>query len=335
VIAGLRARAQFDTHMSDDAERDPAELQREFEHSLIAAIQEASPDGILVVDGAGLIVSHNRRLFDVFGLDPRDFPGGGDGQLTSKDDDILLSRVLELVADREPFLARVRALYADPALVDLCEIALKDGRTLERHSTALWNAQHRNLGRVWFFRDITERKRTERALEVLARQDVLTGVPNRRAFLELADAEFARARRYARPMSLVAIDIDHFKHVNDRFGHAAGDAVLKDLCACATATLRQQDIFARLGGEEFAILVPETDGTGAQVVAERLRHAVSQRAVGHDGHEMRYTFSAGVATMDSADATIEATLRRADAALYDAKRSGRDRTVTAVTPPAA
>jgi diguanylate cyclase (GGDEF)-like protein/PAS domain S-box-containing protein len=300
----------------------------EFAHSLVAAILEASPDGILVVDGDGVIVSLNRRLFDVFGLDPREFAAVASADLITRRDDTLLMRVVDLVWNPESFLARVRELYADPTLVDECEIALKDGRTLERHSTALWNSQRVNLGRVWFFRDITEHKRVASALREIAHHDPLTGASNRRHFLERAAEEFARARRYARPLTFVMLDLDHFKSVNDRFGHAGGDAVLKDLCACARATLRQQDTFARFGGEEFAIMLPETTLDGAATVAERLRAAAEASVVTADQGQIRYTFSAGVATIGPHDGTAEAALQRADTALYEAKRGGRNRVCT-------
>lgn len=304
--------------------RDDA-VEREFEHSLVTAIQEASPDGVLVVNEAGVIVSHNRRLFEVFGIAPEEIPGGEAGVLTDLSDELLLSRVLALVQDRETFLARVRELYADPELDDHCEIALKDGRTLERHSRALWNSQRVSLGRVWFFRDITEHKQIAAALQHLAHHDALTGVANRRHFMDRASAEFERARRYARPLSFVMIDVDHFKSINDRFGHGGGDAVLKDLCGCARASLRQQDLFARFGGEEFVVMVPETDTDGAVVVADRLRRLVASRAVADAGQVMRYTFSAGVATLSAQDTSAESVLRRADQALYAAKHEGRNR----------
>lgn len=188
--------------MTSIREPDAARDDQEFQHSLIAAIREASPDGILVVDDHGVVVSHNQRFFDVLGIVPGMSPG--DRALSERP---LLSRALELVRDPDGFLQRVQALYADPLLEDHCEIEMKDGRTLERHSRALWGAHRQYLGRVWFFRDITARKQAEAALQQLTQRDPLTGVANRRHFFERATEEFARARRYGHSLSFIMLEI--------------------------------------------------------------------------------------------------------------------------------
>lgn len=296
----------------------------EFEHSLIEAIHEASPDGILVVDGNGMVVSHNKRMFEVFDIAPEEVLHVGDEDLVGKPDDHLLSRALELIRDPDSFLQRVQELYANPDIEDLCEIELKDGRTLERHSKALWGANRRYIGRVWFFRDITARKELERALEEISYRDPLTGVANRRHFFERAREEFARGRRYGNELSLIMVDIDHFKRINDRWGHAAGDRVLRNLCNAAQAVLRQEDLLGRLGGEEFAVLVPDTGLDGAFIVAERLRLQIAAQAVTEGSDIIRYTVSAGVTTLAAEDSSTECALQRADEALYVAKRAGRN-----------
>lgn len=303
---------------------DPARAfgQRDFERSLVETIVEACPDGILVVDGRGVIASHNLRLFEVFGIAPEEFPGGRDGDLSGQADAPLLSRVLDLVKDPEPFLQRVRELYADPTLDDLTEVEWHDGRTLERHSRSLWSPDGVCLGRVWFFRDITARKQVERTLKELSHRDPLTGVANRRHFFERADEEVSRSRRFGRPLSCIMFDIDHFKEINDRWGHAAGDRVLVDLCASLEPILRQEDVFARVGGEEFALLLPDTDGQGAFVLSERIREKLAAGSCG----DIRYAISAGVAELMPDDASAKRTLQRADVALYGAKDAGRNRT---------
>jgi len=300
--------------------------KHEFDQSLISAIHEASPDGILVVSHDDMIVSHNQRLFDVFGIAPEKIPGQRDGVLNGLPDRPLLSRVLELVKDQDAFLQRVQALYGDPLLEDRCEIELNDGRTLERHSKALWGANRRYLGRVWFFRDITDRKQVEQALLEMSQKDPLTGVANRRFFYERVAEEFARARRFGRSLSFVMLDIDHFKQINDRWGHATGDKVLKNLGDSVQNMLRQVDVFARIGGEEFAVLGPDTDLEGAYSLAERVRRGVEAQTVVEGNDTITYTISAGVATLVPEDATFEVALARADKALYAAKRSGRNRT---------
>jgi diguanylate cyclase (GGDEF)-like protein len=302
-----------------------AVTDREFEHSLVAAIHEASPDGILVVDGDDTIVSHNRRLLAVWDIDPATVPGAREGDLAGLPDHRLLSRAMDKVADQAGFLQRIHELYADPSLEDLSEIELTDGRTLERHSRALWNAAGRYLGRVWFFRDITQRKQNERRLEALSNRDSLTGVPNRRHFFERAVEELARCRRFGHELAVLLIDLDRFKTINDRWGHAAGDRVLQHFARCAEAVLRRGDQLARLGGEEFVVLVPETGQEGAVALAERLRESVAGQEVVQDGQVVRYTVSIGVAVLGPGDDAVDGVLQRADVALYAAKDGGRDR----------
>lgn len=299
-------------------------IDSEFEHSLIAAIYETSPDGILVVDDREMIVAHNQRLFEVFGISPDDIPGDHGGVLASKPDWPLLSRVLQLVSDPVGFRWRVEELYANPQLEDKCELALNDGRTLERHSRALWGEGRRYLGRVWFFRDITAHKNIESALLKVSRQDPLTGVANRRYFDERAATEFSRARRFGRELSLAMLDIDHFKRINDRWGHVAGDRVLKKLCASVQSELREVDLLARVGGEEFAVLIADTDLEGAFQLAERLRKCVMAQALTEGGDVVRFTASFGVAALGSEDKSPDEVLKRADAALYEAKAAGRN-----------
>lgn len=162
-------------------------------------------------------------------------------------------------------------------------------------------------------------------LAALAATDALTTAYNRRHFMELANDEFARSLRYGRQLSVIAIDIDHFKHINDRFGHDAGDKVLVKLTDTARETLRPSDIFARFGGEEFCILLPETGLEEAMLVAERLQSAISQQYVASEqGQHINFCVSMGIAALCDDDANTEYVLKRADRALYAAKDAGRN-----------
>jgi len=178
--------------------------------------------------------------------------------------------------------------------------------------------------RVWFFRDVTHHKQIEAALRDLAEHDPLTGVANRRLFFLRATLELARVRRTQRPSALVSIDIDHFKRVNDLHGHAAGDEVLKMLSRRCSGLLREVDLFARVGGEEFAVLLPETTLAEARGLVDRLRDAVGEEFVEVDGQRIGCTFSAGVTALHP-DGDVDACLRRADDLLYRAKHLGRNR----------
>lgn len=174
--------------------------------------------------------------------------------------------------------------------------------------------------------DSTDRRDTMRVLEHQAQTDQLTQVANRNRFVEIANQELARCRRYGHPASLWMIDIDHFKTVNDTYGHHAGDLALQSLMATSRQMLRDWDIVGRMGGEEFAVLLPETDATQSLDVAERLRLAVATTDIPlEDGAVVHMTISTGVATANDSDTTVDTLLERADKALYAAKNSGRDK----------
>ena len=162
-------------------------------------------------------------------------------------------------------------------------------------------------------------------LQRLAHTDPLTGVLNRRGFLATAERELVRAQRYARPLSVLLLDVDHFKRVNDAFGHAMGDAVLRYVVAQTRRGLRATDVLGRLGGEEFAILAPETPLDSALMLGQRLRDGLASASMATQGTSVRVTASIGVADRAKGPATIDDVLRRADAALYAAKRGGRNR----------
>jgi len=300
----------------------------EFQLSLIRAIHEASLDGMLVVDDQGIIVSHNRRFVDLHRIPLDRLRGAQPATAIGQTDDLILSAALDAVADPDALLARVKELYDNPDLDDHCEVAMKDGRTIERHSTVLRGRERQYLGRVWFFRDITQQKHNEEKLQALACRDPLTGVANRRHFFEQAQQQVERARQRQLPLCLAEIDIDHFKTINDRHGHAAGDAVLRSFCEVAQRVIRKADLFARIGGEEFVLLLPGAALDDAGAVARRLCRATADATLALDsGDEVRCTISLGVAALRDDDEAIDGCLNRADAALYRAKQQGRNRVV--------
>jgi diguanylate cyclase (GGDEF)-like protein len=167
----------------------------------------------------------------------------------------------------------------------------------------------------------------EERLRRLAATDVLTGASNRRHFLEQSLRELQRAKRYGLDLCLVMLDLDRFKEINDRYGHANGDEALKAFVHACRGVLREVDLLGRLGGEEFAVLLPETGAAGAREVAERLRERVMRLGVPSGSRILRFTVSAGITMLRAEDESVDALLHRADAALYEAKRSGRNRVV--------
>jgi len=173
--------------------------------------------------------------------------------------------------------------------------------------------------------DITKRKQNEEKLNELATTDDLTGLINRRRFLELSQHEKKRSNRYGSPLSLLMLDIDHFKNINDTYGHPAGDTVLIELKNTSLRMLRGIDIIARVGGEEFAVLLPETDLKNAEKVADRFRKAVEILEIPYNGETIQLTISIGITDMKNKDDTISVMWERSDKALYKAKNSGRNR----------
>ncbi len=167
------------------------------------------------------------------------------------------------------------------------------------------------------------------ALADLARRDALTGLANRRAFEESLQREVARARRTGDALAVVALDIDHFKRVNDTHGHAAGDVALAEVAQRAQRALRAEDLLARIGGEELAALLPGATLASAAEVAERIRRAVCDTAIPVSDTALDLTVSLGCAALHAEEREAAALLARADARLYDAKRAGRNRVVWA------
>lgn len=174
-------------------------------------------------------------------------------------------------------------------------------------------------------RDVSDRREATEALRRAVGCDHLTGLANRRALFDACELELQRWRRAPRPLSVVLIDADHFKRINDEFGHAAGDAVLRHLAAGMSATFRALDVVARLGGEEFVVLLPGCDEASAMAVAQRLCDSIAAQAVTVDGGQVRCTISIGLAKMDDAIDSVDALIERADRAMYAAKTAGRNR----------
>lgn len=214
-----------------------------------------------------------------------------------------------------------------------------EGWWARKASTRFWgssvvsvieNEDGRSGGFIVVTRDLTRKKRDEDDLRDAATKDFLTGLFNRRAFEEAATKELDRWRRERDPLSIVIIDADHFKNVNDTYGHGTGDEVLRALARAVQDQVRVIDLVARLGGEEFVVLLPSTDAIGARAGAERIRVAIEGlRVRAADGTVVRFTVSAGIAEASRDVDSLQGLLDRADGALYEAKRRGRNRSVIA------
>jgi diguanylate cyclase (GGDEF)-like protein len=203
------------------------------------------------------------------------------------------------------------------------------GLSLARYNTLVLPAGALSLYTMWAFDRLYRRLFTyQRGMEQLAGEDALTGLPNRRQFMRAGEQMLEQMRRYGRAASLLLIDLDHFKAVNDRYGHAAGDAALQAIGRLLKEHQRAADLPSRLGGEEFAMLLPETDLAGTVAFAERLRTACEAMRVEVPGGvfaALSLTMSIGAAQCAGEDKALDDALRRADMALYRAKHAGRNR----------
>ncbi len=284
--------------------------QKEFSDVIIISL----PGIFYMLDQKGNIVRVNRQFPEVLGRSEAELLGTNALDLFVGEDRIVIEKRIAEVFEQGD--SRVEA-----------NLQVGNGRSIPYYFTG-----HRTMidGKIYLVglgTDITDRRVLEKQLLEQARTDMLTGLPNRRHFMELAESECERANRYGGPLSLMMIDLDGFKHINDTHGHQAGDQALAAFAEACRKTIRVNDIPGRIGGEEFAVILPETDGKRAFEVAERLRRAIAARIVkaGQDA-SFGFTASIGIATRAD-DSELDRLIAEADRALYSAKSTGKNRTV--------
>jgi len=296
------------------------------QESRLRAVIETATDGVLIVGDGNRVETFNPACERVFGWPAAEIIGHSVNELMGSDSrtrrsgssgfDELIESLMEAGLSRG-HVRTVRGRRRDGGGFPL-EVSLS--RTMIQNVPVY----------VAIVRDVTEAVRAHEELFALATKDGLTGLRNRRYFLEGAETEFARSRRHGRGFSLLLIDADHFKKVNDDHGHDAGDRVLQSIAESAIESLREVDLVGRLGGEEFAVAMPEADLATALAVAERLRLQIAERRMETaDGGSIRVTVSIGVAASSAEDMTLNQMLRRADQALYAAKHNGRNQVAVA------
>ncbi|MFZ1827749.1 MAG: diguanylate cyclase [Candidatus Competibacteraceae bacterium] len=299
-------RDMTEQHLKDEMLRNNEERYRR--------IVETAQEGIWLVDAQGCITFVNVRMAEMLGCTVEEMLG---------------QPLCDFMDEEWRTMATHWLEHRRPGIVEQHDIKFrrKEGGEVWVLGSinAFVDAQNRHTGALGMMVDITDRKRMEEELRQLSILDPLTGLFNRRHFFAMAGQEFERSQRYSHPMAVLMLDVDHFKSINDTFGHQAGDQILQAVARIMRDTLRGADLLGRYGGEEFVMLLPETSLLTAVATANRLCAALSTEPIATDKGPWPLTVSIGVAAlMDHAELSLDRLLDWADQALYGAKQAGRN-----------
>ncbi len=330
VVAGLsvyifyrRTRLEFERIQAEEAIRESEQR--------LSEIIDFLPDPTWVIDVQGRVMAWNQAIVRLTGI-PADYMIGKSGKqhavaFYGEPRLMLIDLVLHpnTAAEEEfpVFRREGNRLYGEFYVPDLG----RGGVFVASTAGPLYDHAGKLVGAIQTVRDITRRKQMEQDLLEAATKDSLTGVNNRHHFMELAQEELKRYQRHKRPLAMMMLDLDHFKNVNDTYGHHVGDIVLIEFSKTCSAVIREIDYFGRLGGEEFGILLVESGVDDARQVAERVRRQVEDMVISVKETEITITVSIGLTMLNSSDSDFKEVLQRADRALYQAKNEGRNRVV--------
>ncbi len=286
----------------------------------IKSMSKASHDAFIMIDSAGTITFWNPAAEEMFGYTEAEALGKDLHDLITKPADIEKANqgMLEFAKSGQgPVMNRVLEM---DAIRKSGEVFPVERSVASFRFRGEWYA----VGSV---RDITARKQFERRLKEMATTDSLTGLSNRRYFMEQAEFQLQQAVRYERPLSIMMFDLDHFKRINDTYGHDAGDQVLQSVAKVVKEIFRSVDIIGRIGGEEFSVAMPETDLDNAKKAGERLRRGLMQARVKTQDKTIEFTASIGITQLTDQKTTLAQMLKQADESLYQAKKEGRNRVI--------
>lgn len=289
------------------------------ERSRLEALLNVMKVGVVFVDSNHRIVYCNRPFREMWGFGPNE-------TLTGTRDSVVVERSAALRSDDAAYRRHLEEVLSKGGSSAHFEISLRDGRVIAETSALIAGTQEgRHIGRVWIHEDITEQKRTAEKLIQLAERDPLTNLFNRRRFHEELERVIADASRRCARAGLLAMDLDGFKPINDALGHQSGDVVLVTLARNVGAVIRRNEMFFRIGGDEFAILVPDTDEEQMVGLARRVSATIAGLRFDFPQPEVSLTATLGIAIYPLHGMTGEEIIARADHAMYQAKLAGRNR----------
>ena len=288
------------------------------ERKRLEALLDAMRIGVLFLDHDRRVIHCNRAFLSLLGFPPEE-------NLTGVRMEVILENCAGHLSEAARYQQHVDAVLAERETAPNFEFGLADGRIINEVTAAVPGpSADRASGRLWIFEDVTEQRRAAERLTQLADRDPLTDLLNRRRFHEELQRMLAEADRRQAPFGLLAIDLDGFKGINDRFGHQAGDDVLTTLAQAVGSTVRKNEIFFRLGGDEFAILAPDSSEAEMLGLARRVSGIIVEQGWQFDGVAVGITASLGIATYPRDASSGEELIAHADSAMYQAKSSGRN-----------
>lgn len=293
----------------------------QFRNTILLTQQETSLDAILVVDENVVIISFNQKFLDMWLMSPDSAP--------TCLNDFKLESVAGQLMYPEIFIARVQYLNEQRVAKSREEIVLKDGRTIDQYSAPITCVDGKYHGRVWYFRDITERKVAENKIEQLAFYDPLTSLPNRRLLHDRLQHALVASARHDSHGAILFIDLDNFKTLNDTQGHNVGDLLLTEVANRLQGCVRERDTVARVGGDEFVVILEELSAdllfavAQTKAIGDKILASISQKYL-LNSFEYYCSTSIGVSLFLSQEVTEDELLKRADTAMYQAKSAGRN-----------
>jgi diguanylate cyclase (GGDEF)-like protein/PAS domain S-box-containing protein len=294
--------------------RRQAEEELKFRNAILSTQQETSPDAILVVDEEARIISYNKQFVDLWGI-PEEM-------VRAAVDEPVLQSVVRQMKDPEAFLARVRYLYEHKQERSHEELSLADGRVVDRHSAPMFGADDRYYGRVWYFRDITERRAAEEMAQRVAYYDTLTGLPNRSLLYNRLVSRIRTGAEGNKRTALLVMNLNRFREINDTLGHGRGDEIIKRVGERLRTAMYDRDIVARPGGDEFTVLMIDLADSGDIALAVQKILNVLDHPFLIDNIPVRIEASIGVALYPDHGESAEVLFRRADVAMHVSKKTG-------------